>query len=161
MDRLPPERPTLLRAWWPVAVWVGVIAFESTDYLSSANTGSVLYSLVTRIFGQVNLYDFLIWHYYLRKAGHVVGYGILCLLLLRGWRATLHISRSFGLIAALLSWSGTALIASLDEWHQTFIPSRTGTIRDVILDSVAGLLFLVLAQVWLHRSRAVELGMRV
>jgi VanZ family protein len=33
----------------------------------------------------------------------------------------------------------TALVASLDEWHQTFIPSRTGSVRDVILDSAAAL----------------------
>jgi VanZ family protein len=151
---LPHQRPTLLRAWWPAAAWVGIIAVESTDYLSSDNTGRVLYSVLTRLFGPINIYDFLIWHHYLRKAGHVVGYGILCLLLLRGWRATLNLSRS--LVTALLAWAGTASIAALDEWHQTLIPSRTGTVHDVILDSVAGLLFLALAQLWLRQSRPVE-----
>jgi VanZ family protein len=29
-------------------------------------------------------------------------------------------------------------VATLDEWHQSFLPSRTGTFRDVILDSSAG-----------------------
>ena len=147
------ERPSLLRAWWPAAVWIGLIMFESTDYFSSSNTGSMLYSLLTRFLGQVNLYEFLIWHHYLRKAGHVVGYGILCLLLLRALRATLPLRRSFILVSALLAWAGTAFVASLDEWHQAFIPSRTGTIRDVVLDSVAGLLFLLIAQFWLRRSR--------
>jgi VanZ family protein len=141
-----------VRAWWPAAVWAGIICFESTDYLSSENTGSILYSVLTRIFGPINLYDFLIWHGYTRKAGHVVGYGILCLLLLRGWRATLD--RSSAILAALFAWLGTVTLASLDEWHQTFIPSRTGTIRDVILDSAAGLVFLLVAQVWLRRRRA-------
>ena len=150
---MPGERPSLLRAWWPAVVWVGIIAIESTDYLSSENTGNVFYSLLTRLFGHINLYDFLIVHHYLRKAGHVVGYGILCLLLLRGLRATLNVSPRFILITAALAWLGTAFVALLDEWHQTFIPSRTGTIRDVILDSVAGLVFLLLAQVWLRRSR--------
>jgi VanZ family protein len=37
---------------------------------------------------------------------------------------------------ALLS---TALVAILDEWHQSFLLSRTGALRDVILDSTAGL----------------------
>jgi len=37
---------------------------------------------------------------------------------------------------ALLS---TSLVAILDEWHQTFLLSRTGAFRDVILDSTAGL----------------------
>ena len=151
---MPHERPSLLRAWWPSAVWIGLIAVESTDYLSSDNTGDVLYSVATRLFGRIDLYDFLILHHYLRKTGHVVGYGILCLLLLRGWRATLGGSRAS--LAALLAWAGTAFIASLDEWHQTFIPSRTGTIRDVLLDSVAGLAFLLVAQLWLRRSGAVE-----
>ena len=31
-------------------------------------------------------------------------------------------------------------MAMLDEWHQSFLPSRTGTVRDVILDSAAALL---------------------
>jgi VanZ family protein len=54
--------------------------------------------------------------------------------------------------AALLAWLGTLSVAALDEWHQTFIPSRTGTVRDVGLDSVAGVAFLVIAYWWLRRS---------
>ena len=43
---------------------------------------------------------------------------------------------------------GTALVASLDEWHQSFLPSRTGRWQDVVLDTSAGiatqfLLFLI------------------
>ena len=150
---MPSERPSLLRAWSPALVWVGIIAVESTDYLSSEHTGNALYVVLRRLFGHINLYDFLIWHHYLRKTGHVVGYGILCLLLLRGLRLTLNASHRFKLITAGLAWIGTAFIASLDEWHQTFIPSRTGTIRDVILDSAAGFLFLLAALVWLRRSQ--------
>ena len=29
---------------------------------------------------------------------------------------------------------GTALVASCDEWHQTFLPNRTGSVWDVLLD---------------------------
>ena len=149
---MPLERPNLLRAWWPAAVWVGVIAVESTDYLSSDNTSSVLYSVLTRLFGEINLYDFLVWHFYLRKAGHFIGYGILCLLMVRGWRATLAVGRVW--LVPLLALIATALVASLDEWHQTFIPSRSGTVRDVVLDSVGGLIFLILAQFWIRRRRS-------
>jgi VanZ family protein len=28
------------------------------------------------------------------------------------------------------------VVASADEWHQTMIPSRTGTVSDVVLDTV-------------------------
>jgi len=150
---LPPTQPNLLRAWWPAAVWIGLISIESTDMFSSQNTGSMLYAVLTRFFGPINLYDFLIFHHYLRKTGHVVGYGMLALLLLRGWRATLGYSRSLLARTSLLSWIGTVFVASLDEWHQSFIPSRTGTVRDVILDSIAGLVFLLIAYLWLQRSK--------
>jgi VanZ family protein len=145
------SRPNLVRAWWPAAVWIGIIAFESTDFFSSEHTGSMLYKLLTHLFGHIDFYRFLVFHHYLRKTGHVVGYGMLSLLLLRGWRATLGRVRPLLLRAALLSWLGTAFVAALDEWHQSYIPSRTGTIWDVALDSVAGVFFLVVAYFWLRQ----------
>ncbi|MGA8540568.1 MAG: VanZ family protein [Terriglobales bacterium] len=141
------SRPNLVRAWWPAAVWIGLITFESTDFFSAEHTGSVLYALLTRLFGHINLHSFLVFHHYLRKSGHVVGYGILCLLLLRGWRATFGHARALFWRTALLAWLGTAFVASMDEWHQSYIPSRTGTWRDAVLDSVAGLVFLIFAYV--------------
>jgi VanZ family protein len=54
----------------------------------------------------------------------------------------------------------SAMVASLDEWHQTFIPSRTGAIRDVILDSCAALtaqLLIFLYLSWKPR-RMVAVG---
>jgi VanZ family protein len=145
-----------VRAWWPAVVWIGLITFESTDFFSSEHTGSLLYTLLTRLFGQINFYDFLIFHHYLRKTGHVVGYGMLSLLLLRGWRATLGRVHTLLLRTALLSWLGTAFVAAMDEWHQSYIPSRTGTVWDVALDSVAGVAFLLVAYFWLRPSDGAE-----
>ena len=150
------SRPHLPRAWWPALVWIVLISFESTGFFSSQNTGHALYTLLTRLFGAINYYAFLIFHHYLRKTGHVVGYGVLSLLLLRGWRATF--GRAYALLwrTALLSWMGTAFVASMDEWHQSLIPSRTGTWRDVVLDSAAGLVFLLAAYFWLRRTDGAE-----
>ena len=153
---MPESRPNLLRAWWPAVVWIGLITFESTNFFSSRNTGSMLYTLLTRLFGEINFYKFLIFHHYLRKTGHVVGYGMLSLLLLRGWRATLDPVHTLLLRTALLACLGTACVAALDEWHQSFIPSRTGTIWDVALDTLAGVVFLVVAYFWLRQSQGVE-----
>jgi VanZ family protein len=149
------SRPHLLRAWWPALVWIGLIAFESTDFFSAQHTGSMLYGLLTRIFGEVNFYSFLVFHHYLRKTGHVVGYGMLSVLLLRGWRATLLQNHAWSWRVALLAWLGTVFVAAMDEWHQSLIPSRTGTWRDAVLDSVAGLVFLLVAYFGLHRSDEV------
>ncbi|MGA2456969.1 MAG: VanZ family protein [Terriglobales bacterium] len=150
------SRPNLVRAWWPAVVWIGLITFESTDFFSSEHTGSLLYALLTRLFGQINFYDFLIFHHYLRKTGHVVGYGMLSLLLLRGWRATFGHAQALLWRTSLLSWLGTAFVAAMDEWHQSYIPSRTGTVWDVALDSVAGVGFLLVAYFWLRRSDGAE-----
>ena len=149
------SRPNLLRAWWPAVVWICLIAFESTDFFSSEHTGSMLYTLLTRLFGQIDFYKFLVFHHYLRKTGHFVGYGMLSLLLLRGWRASVGRVPELLLRAVLLSWLGTAIVAGLDEWHQTYIPSRTGTIWDVALDTVAGVAFLVVAYFWFRCSESV------
>jgi len=150
------SRPNLLRAWWPAAVWIVLIAFESTDFFSSQSTGTALYTIWTRLFGPIDPYTFVVFHHYLRKTGHVVGYGMLSLLLLRGWRATLGRLHALLLRAMLLSWLGTAIVAGLDEWHQSYIPSRTGSIWDVALDTVAGVAFLVVAHLWLRRSSVAE-----
>jgi VanZ family protein len=49
---------------------------------------------------------------------------------------------------ATIAVLGTALVASLDEWHQSFIPSRTGTPRDVLLDTCAGIAAQILILLW-------------
>jgi VanZ family protein len=150
------HRPNLLRAWWPAAAWIVIITFESTDLFSAEHTGSMLYAWLTRLFGAIDLYTFRVFHHYLRKTGHVVGYGMLGLLLLRGWRATFGRSRAMLWRTSLLAWLGTAFVASMDEWHQSYIPSRTGTWRDAVLDSVAGFAFLLAAYFWLRRSLTTE-----
>lgn len=137
-------------------LWIGLIGFESTDYFSSANTISFLYPLLARVFGQIDPEDFFLWHHYLRKAGHVAGYGILAVLLLRGWRATLARTRRWNWRPAIFAWLATASVAAMDEWHQSFIPSRAGSARDVALDSLAGLGFLLAAYFWLRRSDGAE-----
>jgi VanZ family protein len=154
----PPDlsRPTLLRAWWPAMVWVALISIESTDWLSAEHTGTVLFNLVKHLYPAINFHAFLIFHHYLRKTGHVLGYGMLSLLLLRGWRATLDPARAWLGRVTLLSWLGTVFVASLDEWHQSYIPSRTGTWRDVVLDSAAGLAFLMIAYSWLRRDKQLR-----
>jgi len=137
-------------------VWIGLITFESTDLFSSQNTGSMLYSLLTRLFGPIDFQHFLVFHHYLRKVGHILGYGMLSLLMLRGWSATFGCVRQWMWRTALLAWMGTALVASMDEWHQSFIPSRMGSPRDVLLDSVSGLVFLLIAHIWLRRSARAD-----
>ena len=57
-------------------------------------------------------------------------------------------------------WLGTALVASWDEWHQTFLPNRTGSPWDVLLDCCGALVMLLIVYVFLrvHRPRLLVHG---
>ena len=151
LSRLNPDRANLLKAWIAAILWLIIIAIESSALLSAHNTSRFLYPLLHFLFG-VDRTHFGYWHFYIRKSGHVVGYGPLSILLFRAWRATLtapdHLQ--WTVRWANIAILGTALVASLDEWHQSFIPSRTGTVRDVVLDTCAGIAAQVLVLLWIR-----------
>ena len=141
-------------AWIPALVWLVVIAIESTASLSSENTGRFLYPILHFLFG-LDPVRFLTWHFVIRKTGHVVGYAILSMLLFRAWHATIAVKNDprWSIVWARMALGMTALVASLDEWHQTFLPSRTGTIHDVILDTAAALGAQILIFLWLRDEK--------
>lgn len=129
------KNQNLLWSWLPVVLWLGIIAVESTDLLSAAHTGTWLYQVVTRIFGAIDAQLFDVFHAVLRKFGHFIGYAILCVLMFRALAATFRRAAVFPLRWAAASVAFTFLVASLDEWHQSFLSSRTGSFRDVVLDT--------------------------
>jgi VanZ family protein len=143
------ERQNLIKAWVAAILWLIVIAIESTAYLSSHNTGRILYPVFHFLFG-MDWEQFSIWHFYIRKTGHVVGYGILSILLFRAWKATLPSATraNWTLRWSTIAILGTTLVASLDEWHQSFIPSRTGRWQDVVLDTCGGIAAQILVFLW-------------
>jgi VanZ family protein len=143
------DRHNLLKAWIAAILWLIVIAIESTAMLSANNTGRILYPILHYLFG-LDWEHFEDWHFFIRKGGHVVGYGILSILLFRAWRATWPAMSD---VKWTLRWStvailGTAFVASLDEWHQSFIPTRTGRWQDVVLDTCAGVAAQFLLFLW-------------
>ena len=77
-------------------------------------------------------------HHYIRKTGHFVGYGSVSLGFFDSWRVTLeHRWPAFRVrfwYAAGLALLCTLLLASWDEWHQSFLPGRTSSAHDVALD---------------------------
>ena len=144
------DRNNVLKAWIAAVLWLIVIAIESTAMLSSGNTSRILYPLLHFLFG-MDAEHFEVWHFLIRKGGHVVGYAILSILAFRAWRETFPAAANvlwrirWASIAVLM----TVFVASLDEWHQSFIPSRTGRWQDVVLDSCAGIAAQLLLFFWL------------
>jgi VanZ family protein len=140
-----------INAWWPVAVGICIITIESTSAFGSDRTSHPLRWLVQLIFGPVSDATWEIIHHLIRKTGHFVGYGALGLAWLRAWRMTLHGTQF--LSDAGLALLGTALVASCDEWHQTFLPNRTGSPRDVLLDCCGAATMIGTAWLYLRLFR--------
>lgn len=90
----------------------------------------------------IGLLEFVI-----RKAGHITEYAILALLL----SLTLLSKPMKASMALLASFMISIVYAASDEWHQTFVPQRTGHPIDVAVDAI-GVLLAVLA---------VGLGIRI
>ena len=146
----------LWKAWLPAFIWLGLIAFESTSLLSSDNTSRILYPILHFITG-VDAVRFEVWNYHIRKCGHVVGYFTLSLLLFGAWRATLPLAAApkWSIQWARVAFLMTALVACLDEWHQTYLSSRTGSFHDVVLDSSSAGMAQVLIFVWFLIRRSL------
>jgi VanZ family protein len=138
--------------WTPVAIAIAVICIESTETFSAQNTSSWLRPIVEYCFGHINDATWYTFHHFVRKSGHFVGYGLVAFTFLRAWLHTLTRRGQSTLIAwriesSILAILSTAIVASCDEYHQSFIPSRTGTPYDVLLDAVGACTLCLL--VWL------------
>jgi VanZ family protein len=148
------------RFWLPVLLWLVVIAIESM-FLSSGVTSGWLWRAFRFLHIPIYLDVFDQIHHFLRKAGHVTGYGILCVLAFRGCYRTFLEAKpgnhpsppKYRRRAALLALGLTLLTAILDEWHQSFDPSRTSSVLDVGLDILGGVIFLSVALFVLKRWR--------
>jgi VanZ family protein len=82
----------------------------------------------------------------LRKLAHVTEYFVLTALLLRALRRSQVTSAVAVAIVAALAY------AASDEWHQSFVPGRTATPRDVAIDGIG----IALAAIAVTRSRLRE-----
>jgi VanZ family protein len=129
---------------------------ESTETFSSQNTSGWLRPLFERLFGAFQDENWASFHHYLRKSGHFLGYGTVSLTFFRAWLYTLGRRmqpslRAWRARAALLAIASTALVAGADEFHQTFLPGRTGLFSDVVLDTCGASALCLL--VWFLRFR--------
>jgi VanZ family protein len=87
----------------------------------------------------------------LRKLGHLTEYAILATLLWRALRDLVR-SRSFYPLA-LIALIACAIFATTDEFHQSFIPSRTASPNDVMIDICGAATGLVICMLFAARRR--------
>jgi VanZ family protein len=144
-----------LSAWLPVAVGIGIIVLESTELFGSDHTSHPLRWLWEALFGPVANARWDVIHHLVRKSGHFFGYGFIGVAWLRAWWMTRPRSRFLN--DAFLALLGTSLVASLDELHQSYLPNRTGSVWDVLLDCCGAIALILAVYMYMRLMRPKRL----
>src|SRR5438270_5098080 len=131
-----------LKYWLPVFIWLGLIFLGSADLMSAEQTSRIIGPFLRWFKPDVSVETIAQVQFVVRKGAHVSEYAALAILL---WRAFRRGTRWRMKISAL--FATTCLVCTLfaisDEFHQSFVPSRTASPIDVIIDicgAVVGLL---------------------
>jgi VanZ family protein len=126
--------------WLAVVLWAAAILLASSDLFSADHSGGVLAALLGRFLSPA---VFATVHFALRKCVHLVAYGILGALAFRAWRGD---RPGWKARWALYALAIVLVVASVDEWHQSTIPSRTGTPVDVGIDLMGAAIAIALSR---------------
>ena len=146
------EMQGFLKYWLPLVSWLGVIFVGSTDLMSAQHTSRFIVPFLRWLNPDISWAAINTIHTVIRKLGHVSEYAILALLL---WRAlcsgrTLRTKTPILFSAVLLACT---VFAAVDEFHQSFVGTRTPSDRDVLLDSAGAFLGALIAVAFSQRAR--------
>ena len=129
----------LLANWGPVVLWAALIFCFSTEFFSMSRT-----SQIPRSAHQLDAI-----HRVIRKLGHWSEYFIFSILVLRALRHQFNRSELYhGALTIVM----VLLYGISDELHQAFVPNRTASFRDVLIDLLGG----ICAIFWLALCRRLK-----
>jgi VanZ family protein len=151
------ERSRVASRLWrygPLLLWMLFIFFASTAQLSASNTSRIIRPLLIWLFPGISEERLAFAHFIVRKLAHLTEYAILGLLAARAFVTSSHqrLRERWFPTAAML----VAAYALSDEFHQRFVPARTGSIYDVLIDIAGGLMALALLAFWLKVKKREE-----
>jgi VanZ family protein len=141
----------------PAIAWMLLIFAGSSDVLSAEHTSRFLIPFLLWLDPTISYHAIAAIHLALRKMGHLTEYGILAALLWRALRGSFTaVSRQ---LLSAITFVIAAAFAASDEFHQSFVPSRTAAVQDVFIDCV-GALFAITLCVIFSRARAATAATR-
>jgi VanZ family protein len=140
-----------LKYWLPVVGWMLFIFVGSTDLMSADHTSRFIGPFFRWFAPDISEPTVATIQLFIRKCAHFTEYAILAILLCRALR--LYRDRVFA-----VSFLAAAVYSALDEVHQSFVSSRTGSPWDLAIDCVGALSGLVLCS--LFRIRRSKIGNR-
>lgn len=117
--------------WLPPLVWMAVIS-PVNDLLTSQSTSSFIVPILRWLLPSAGQDMIETIHLAIRKLSHFVEYAFLAFLLFRALRGRSRIWRlKWGIYAGMIA----IIYAVMDEYVQTLVPSRTGSVDDWLIDS--------------------------
>ena len=129
---------------------MAVIFVFSTSIFGGSETGSVLGPIIRFLFPGVSESEIGWVHFAVRKAAHLSEYAALALLWQRG------LVRGSGWTAgrsAFVALAISALYAVSDEFHQSFVPNRTPSALDVLIDTAGASSALIFSRLINKKGR--------
>ena len=145
------RRAGRLWRYGPLLAWAAFVLFASSANFSASNTSRIIRPLLLWLFPDIAEASILRVHFFVRKAAHFTEYAVLALFAARAFRTSgLSVLRRYWWLA---SFALVAAVALTDEYHQSFLPSRTGTIYDSLLDMTGGATALACLALWLAVRR--------
>lgn len=131
-------------------MWMGVIFYLSSQpAVQSAGLSGGILSRMRALVGDLpvvgQVFVMNMTEHVLRKAAHMTEYAILGMLLLHSIRQYLpETEKKTGKSQIGIAFAIGVAYAVSDEYHQTFVPGRSGEIKDVCIDSVGVAIGIVL-----------------
>jgi VanZ family protein len=126
----------------PLIIWIIVIFVASSGTGSMSNTSRIIRPILEFLFPTWDEAGYLVVHGYIRKGAHLTFYGILGFLAARAfyYQARNFLHKNWLLVSLAL----VVIVAALDETNQSFNAARTGTVYDVLLDTIGGLAAIII-----------------
>ena len=141
-----------MKYWLPVVAWMLLIYIASTDLMSAQHTSRFIGPFLRWLNPEISLEAIRTVQFAVRKTAHVVEYAILAALLVRALHGGVRALQWWHPLAAF-AIAGT--FAAFDEFHQSFVASRTGSPQDVLLDGSGAALGALIAW-WMIARRSDE-----
>ena len=141
----------LLSRYLPLVAWLVLISYASSDSFSAENTSRIIGPLVLWLFPNTSPETLAAIHFVVRKIAHFTEYAILAYLAARAFRTSPRpaLANRWFLIALTI----VVVYALIDEYHQSYVPSRTASIFDSLIDMSGGLIMLLILH-YRHKNRA-------
>ena len=140
-----------LTHWVPVIGWMLLIFAGSSDVLSAEHTSRFLVPFLRWLDPQISIAAIAQINLVLRKLGHLTEYAVLAALLWRALRATLRSTSTVSIAAITVAVSG--LFAASDEFHQSFVATRTASETDIFIDVCGAVIGVAMCLVFARRNR--------